>query len=500
MPTLQDSLRDRLGPAGVLSDPADLAPYLRGPLRVEGRCALVARPSTVEEVAAVVALAAEHGCPVVPQGGNTGLCDGAIPDDPRAVLLHLGRMNRIRAIDPLSYTMTAEAGVILAHAQAAAAEADLLFPLSLGAEGSCQIGGNLATNAGGRSVLRYGSARDLVLGLEVVLPDGRIWNGLRALRKDNTGLDLKQMFLGSEGTLGVITAALLTLEPRVADRACAFVAVADPLAALRLLDRLRRRSGDAVSSFEIMNAYSMAVAVRHLPGALYPLSSPTPWSVLVELSSSRAGGDLSALLTEALAEAMDDGLVADATLAQNEAQAAAFWKLRDEGATLYWKEGGLLLHDPSVPLARVPDFIARVEREVALAVPGARVAAFGHIGDGNIHICVSQPEGADKRGFLARKAEVQGLVYGAAVALGGSFSAEHGIGRTKIDALARYRAPVELGLMATLKQALDPAGIMNPGKVLPAPPPQAPAPQALPPALTAPVLTAPVPTVVTAAS
>jgi len=305
MPTLQDRLIERLGPAAVLCDPADIAPFTRGPLRVEGRCALVARPSTTEEVAAVVGMAAEHGCPVVPQGGNTGLSDGAIPDDPRAILLQLGRMNRIRAVDPLSYTMTAEAGVILAQAQAAAADAGMLLPLSLGAEGSCQIGGNLATNAGGKSVLRYGSARDLVLGLEVVLPDGRVWNGLRALRKDNSGIDLKQLFLGSEGTLGIITAALLTLEPQVTDSASAVAAVADPLAALRLLDRLRRRTGDMVSSFEIMNAYSLEVAVRHLPGAVHPLSEPSPWVVLVELSSSRAGGGLAAVLTEALAEAMD---------------------------------------------------------------------------------------------------------------------------------------------------------------------------------------------------
>ncbi|MGF7174761.1 FAD-binding oxidoreductase [Azospirillum doebereinerae] len=469
MLTVRDRLIERLGPSGVLSDPADLTPYVTGPRRFTGACGLVARPATVEETAAVVALAAEHGCPVVPQGGNTGLCDGAIPTDPRAILLNLGRMNRIRAVDPLSYTMTAEAGVILAHAQAAAADADLLFPLSLGAEGSCQIGGNLATNAGGKSVLRYGSARDLVLGLEVVLPDGRIWNGLRSLRKDNTGGDLKQLFLGSEGTLGIITAALLKLQPSVADTACAFAAVADPLAALKLLDRLRRRTGDAISSFELMNAYALEVAVRHLPGAVHPLSEPAAWTVLVELSSSRAGGDLNALLTEALAEALEDGLVTDATLAQNTAQTAAFWRLRDEGATLYWKEGGLLLHDPSVPLARVPDFIERVEREVGRAVPGARIASFGHIGDGNIHVCVSQPKGMDKRAFLALRGLVQDLVYGAAVDLGGSFSAEHGIGRLKMDELVRYRPPVEIALMTTLKRALDPAGLMNPGKVLAAP-------------------------------
>jgi D-lactate dehydrogenase (cytochrome) len=459
-------LLELLGPRGVLTDPADLAPFLTGPRRFAGECLCVVRPANTREVAAVVALAAERGLPVVPQGGNTGLCDGAVPIDPRAIVLSLARMNAIRDIDPLSYTMTAEAGVVLAQAQAAAATHNMLMPLSLGAEGSCQIGGNLATNAGGKSALRYGTARDLVLGLEVVLPDGRIWNGLRALRKDNTGGDLRQLFLGSEGRFGVITAAVLSLKPSIADSACAFAAVIDPMAALKLLDHLRRRTGDAISSFELINAYALETFVKHVPGGVYPLSNRAPWTILVEASSSRSDGDVGHALALALEESLENGLISDATIGQNAAQNAAFWKLRDEGATLFWKEGAFLLHDPCVPLGRVPDFIAKAEHDVERAVPGSRVASFGHIGDGNIHVCVSQPKGMEKRAFLAQKPAIQDAVYGAAVALGGTFSAEHGIGRIKIDELARYRPQIDLELMTRLKQVIDPNGIMNPGKVI----------------------------------
>jgi len=459
-------LLELLGPRGVITEAADLAPFLTGPRRFAGECLCVVRPANTREVAAVVKFARERGLPIVPQGGNTGLCDGAVPIDPRAIVLSLSRMNAIREVDPLSYTMTVEAGVVLAQAQQAAAAHDMLMPLSLGAEGSCQIGGNIATNAGGKSALRYGTARDLVLGLEVVLPDGQVWNGLRALRKDNTGGDLRQLFIGSEGRFGVITAAVLSLRPSVAVSACAFAAVADPKGALNLMDYLRRRTGDAISSFEIINAYALETFVKHVPGGVYPLSRPAGWTVLVEASSSRADGNVGHAMSVALEESLERGLISDATIAQNAAQGAAFWKLRDEGATLFWKEGSFLLHDPCVPLGRVSDFIARVETDVEHAMSGSRVAAFGHIGDGNIHVCVSQPKAMEKRAFLAQKPAIQDAVYGAAVALGGTFSAEHGIGRIKIDELARYRPQIDLDLMTRLKQAIDPDGIMNPGKVM----------------------------------
>jgi FAD/FMN-containing dehydrogenase len=441
---------------------ADAAPFAVSARRVRGDCLAVVRPGTTQEVADVVRLAASCAVPVVPQGGNTGLSDGAVPRGPGVLVLSLSRLNAVLDVDPLNFTMTVQAGVVLAAAQQAASAHGLLLPISLGAEGSCQIGGNLATNAGGKSVLKHGMARACVLGLEVVLPDGTVWNGLKQLRKDNAGYDLKQLFVGAEGTLGTITAAVLALQPAPRTTVTAFVAVPGPAQAIRLLARLRRDSGDCVSAFELMNRYALQVPLAHMPGASRPFDALPAWAVLVELSSCRRDDPLAALLEDALAAAMDAQEVVDAVVAQSQAQALAFWKLRDEGTAFYWKEGGMLLHDPSVPIRSIPDFVERVAQGVEQAASGARVSAFGHIGDGNIHIIVSQPEGADKRAFLALAPAIQQVVYGTAVALGGSFSAEHGIGQLKTAHLARYGDPVALQLMRRLRAALDPRGTMNP--------------------------------------
>lgn len=452
-----------VGDANVLASSADMVGYLTSARRVAGHALAVVRPADVSEVSRVVKLATELSLSVVPQGGNTGLSDGATPGDKRSIVVSLSRMNRILSIDPVGYTMALEAGVVLANAQAGAREHGLMLPVSMGSEGSCQIGGNLATNAGGRSVLRFGMARQSVLGLQVVLPDGRIWDGLKALRKDNSGYDLKQLFIGSEGTLGVITAAVLQLVPSPQATATAFVAVPGPQEALQLLARLRVASGDCVTSLEVMNRFSLEVPLRHMPGATSPFAQLPPWAVLVQLESSRPGDLLDELLESALAQAIDDGLATDAVLAQNLAQTNAFWRLRDEGTAWYWKEGGFLLHDPSVPVSRIPEFVRAVETEVGRLVPGSRVSAFGHAGDGNIHVIVSQPVGADRKAFLAQRADIHHLVYSAAVALGGSFSAEHGVGRLKVDQLIANASNEKRRLLLAVKNALDPACVMNPG-------------------------------------
>ncbi|MFQ5783537.1 MAG: FAD-binding oxidoreductase [Alphaproteobacteria bacterium] len=463
-----DRIKSAVGPNGWISDERDMAPYLVEPRgRYRGHAALVVRPANREEVAEVVRLAAEAGIAVVPQSGNTGLVGGSIPfERGDEVVLSLGRMNRVRALDPENYTITVEAGCVLADVQAAAARADRLFPLSLGAEGSCMIGGNLSTNAGGTAVLRYGNARDLVLGLEVVLPDGTVWDGLRSLRKDNTGYDLKHIFLGAEGTLGVITAAVLKLFPRPREVETAFAGVADVHKAVALFTRAREANGDAVSACEIVPRIGLEFVLSHLDGARDPLAAPHAYYVLLELSGFGATGGLRDTLETLLGEAAEAGILDDATIAANAEQAESFWRLREGLSEVQRHEGGSIKHDIAVPLSRVADFIVAADAAVMAALPGVRPVTFGHLGDGNIHYNLSQPVGADTEAYLARWDEFNRIVNDIAVGMGGSFSAEHGIGRMRRGELERYKSPVEIALMRRLKAAFDPKNIMNPGKVV----------------------------------
>ena len=453
-----------VGERYALTAANDIEPYLteeRG--LYHGRSPMVLRPGSVAEVSAILKLANETGTPIVPQGGNTGLVGGQTPHHGE-VLLSLKRMDRIREVDPLSNTMTCEAGVVLIKAQEAAEAQNRLFPLSLGAEGSCTIGGNLATNAGGTQALSYGVARDLVLGLEVVLAGGRIWRGLRKLKKDNTGYDLRHLFIGSEGTLGIITAAALRLFPAPHATETAFVGVASPEEALALLNFMQARFGASLTSFELIARRGMEFVTKHLPGAREPLAAAQPWYLLIEVSMQTEGtrGGLEA----ALMEAANKKILRDAAIASSEAQRAAFWKLRTGLTEMQRPEGGSIKHDISVPVGNVPALLQQAAVAVEKIVPGARPVPFGHLGDGNIHYNVSQPVGADKQAFLDRWDEVNAAVHAIAAKLGGSISAEHGIGVMKRDLLPGVKDPVELELMRSLKRALDPSGILNPGKVL----------------------------------
>ena len=431
-----------------------------------GRAAVLLRPATTAQVAAVLQLCHEHDVPVVPQGGNTGLVGAGVPDGTgRMAVLSLARLNRVREIDPLNDTITAEAGCVLEAVQNAALEVERLFPLSLGAQGSCQIGGNLSSNAGGVNVLRYGMARDLVLGLEVVLADGRIWDGLRALRKDNTGYDLKQLFIGAEGTLGVITAAVLRLLPLPRERQTAWLAVASPRAAIELLALFRARLGETVSSFELLAGECVELVLRYLPGARAPLGRRAPWYVLAEVAWSLAEG-LDAQLEKVLEEALGRELIQDGVVATSEAQRRSLWALRENPTEAMAHEGVVLRHDIAVPVSRVPDLIERAGAALGRAVPGVRIMPFGHVGDGNIHYNLLQPEAMSGEAFRARGDEVQRLVFDVVEALGGSISAEHGIGRLKRLELMRRKSALELTLMRQLKATLDPKGILNPGAVI----------------------------------
>ena len=463
-----ERLRALVGPAGLLTDPADTAPYLadwRG--RYRGEAEAVVRPASTAEVAAVVAACAQAGVAVVPQGGNTGLCGGSVPvSGRRQIVLSLARMNRIRELDAANNTLTVEAGCVLQVIQEAARDADRLFPLSLGAEGSCQIGGNLSTNAGGEAVLRYGNARDLVLGLEVVLPDGRVWDGLRGLRKDNTGYDLKQLFIGAEGTLGVVTAAVLKLFPRPTATATAFLGVADPATAVALLSVLRGAVGDRLTGFELMSRLCLELVLRHVPDTADPLREAHLWYVLVELSDSGDSADLAERLMDALAPAMERGQVRDAVLAQSEAQGESLWRLRDSMAEAQKAEGISIKHDVSVPVSRMARFIEEASRALERAFPGVRIVAFGHIGDGNVHYNVSFADPAQNAAFIEDSEPVNRVVYEVVAALSGSISAEHGLGQLKRDEIRRYKSPLELELMRAIKRALDPQNLMNPGKVI----------------------------------
>ncbi len=461
-------LVDILGARGVITDAADMAPFLTDERDVyHGRAVAIARPESTAEVAAVVVLCNQAGVAIVPQGGNTGLCGGATPfEHGGELLMNLNRMNRVRDIDPLNYAITVEAGVILADVQKAAEEADRLFPLSLGAEGTARIGGNISTNAGGTALLRYGPARDLVLGLEVVLPDGRIWDGMTALRKDNTGYDLKQLFIGAEGTLGIITAAVLKLFPKPYRTETAFVAVPDPRASVELLSRARTASGDRVMTFELIPRLPLEFALRHIPDLRDPFPTVYDCYVLMELSTSHKGDDLRAVLETTLSEAMEDGLVLNAVIAESGAQAADFWRIRETLPEAQKYEGASIKHDISVPVSRIAEFMEVAAAKVAEHVPGVRICAFGHVGDGNMHFNMARPEDGDDASFRARQEEINRLVHDVVVSMGGSISAEHGIGRLKRDELAHYQSDVALDLMRRIKTALDPDNLFNPGKVL----------------------------------
>ena len=406
------------------------------------------------------------GVPMVPQGGNTGLCGGATPDaSGEAVIIALGRLNKVRGADPLNRTLTVEAGCTLASVQEAAAAAGCLFPLSLASEGSCQIGGNLATNAGGVHVLRYGTTRDLVLGLEAVLPDGSLWNGLRALRKDNTGYDLKQLFIGSEGTLGIITAASLKLFPLPVAQATAWINVADPAAALVLLASAQSVFDARLTAFELVSEGALDLALRHIPGTRRP-TAVSAWYVLCELAAGCGQATLDSDLEYWLGDAIAKGIAADAVLAQSSSQSRSLWHLRESLSEAQKIEGISVKHDISVPVSAIPDFLARADSALVQAFPGVRIIAFGHVGDGNLHYNVSRPDPARNAELIDRQGEVHRLVHDIVHGLDGSISAEHGIGQLKRDEIRRYKSSIELALMRAVKAALDPRGVMNPGKVV----------------------------------
>jgi len=469
--TLRARLDAAVGGAQVLTDDGDVAPYVTDwPGRFHGRALAVVRPGSTEEVAAVVHACAELQVPIVPQGGNTGQCGGATPDaDGNAIVLSLARMNRVRAVDPDNATLTAEAGVPLATVQQAAADKGLLFPLSLAAEGSCTIGGNLSTNAGGTAVLRYGNTRDLVLGIEVVLADGRVWDGLRGLRKDNTGYDLKQLFIGAEGTLGIVTAAVLKLFPAPRTRATALAAMPDVAAAVRLLHDLRQALGDWITGFELMSAYTIALSRRHFPALPDPCPGH-PWYALIQADDCAADSPVATQLERTLGAALESGRVLDATIAQSGEQARALWALRENIAEAQRHEGPNIKHDISLPVSAIVHFLAEARDALAAALPGVRFVTFGHLGDGNLHYNLAAPEDVPPGSFIACAPRANRIVHDLVMAYGGSISAEHGIGQQKRDELVRYKSSVELDLMRRVKAALDPAGLLNPGKVLQAVP------------------------------
>ncbi len=465
--TLEASLRGIVGSAQVLQGD-DLAAYeVDWRKRWHGRARLVVRPGSTEEVAAVVRACAAHGVAIVPQGGNTGLVGASVPDGSGTqVLLNLGRLNRVRAIDAANLTMTVEAGCLLQSVQEAAQARDLLFPLSLAAEGSCTIGGNLATNAGGTQVLRYGNARELCLGLEVVTADGEVWDGLSGLRKDNTGYDLRDLFIGSEGTLGIITAATLKLYPRPAAVTTALATLAWLDDAVAFLALARARLDAALTGFEVMNAFSLELVRRHFPQLAQPLP-PAGWTVLLEQSAGDGATLAAQRFEDLLADAFERGLIADAAVASSLEQSGAMWHLRESIPLAQSLEGLNIKHDISLPVSAIPAFVAHTDALLLARFPGARLVNFGHLGDGNLHYNVQAPEGVPADRFLAeREAEVNRIVYDAVTAHGGSISAEHGIGALKRDELAQRKSPVALGMMRAIKQALDPHGRMNPGRVL----------------------------------
>jgi FAD/FMN-containing dehydrogenase len=468
-PPLLTAIRAIVGDRGILTAQSDTAPYSEDWRRLyQGRTAAVIRPGTTEELAAVVKLCAESDTPIVPQGGNTSMVGGAVPnEDGSELILSTARLNRIRDLDPADMTLTIEAGVTLKAAQLAAAEQNCLLPLSISSEGTAQIGGVLAVNAGGNNTVRYGNARDLVLGLEVVLPDGATWNGLRRLRKDNTGYCLRQLFVGSEGTLGIITAAVLKLVPQPKEVAVALCGVPSPEAALTLFTRFQAHDAASISAFELMSGLGMTFVVKHIQGASLPLDSPSPFYVLVELASPRPGAGLRPMLEEILEKALDDDTILDAAIAESDTQRASIWKLREEHSEAQKREGASVKNDVSVPVSKVPAFIRKATAACEKLLPGVRVVPFGHMGDGNIHFNLEQPIGSDPSWFLAQDHAIMDAVNEVVREYDGSFSAEHGIGKLKPYMMPDWRGGAELALMQRIKAAIDPAGIMNPGKVLP---------------------------------
>ncbi|MBM0103344.1 FAD-binding oxidoreductase [Steroidobacter sp. S1-65] len=465
---LMAELRRVVGPRGFLDQATDLEPYLVDHRKLyRGATSLVLRPDSTEQVSAIMRLCNEARVGVVPVGGNTGYCGGATPsEDGSQIVLSLARMRRIRSIDPLNYTMIAEAGCVLAEVQAAAAAVDRLFPMSLGSEGSCQLGGNLSTNAGGTAVLRYGMMRDLILGLEVVLPDGRILDGLKPLRKDNTGYDLRDLFIGAEGTLGVITAAACKLFSRPAATVTAFVGVTDPQRAVALLSRLRTFTGDAVSTFELIPRIALELVLQHIGDTTDPLDGAHDWYVLLEIGMGRHDEQLRGAIEVELAAAMEEGQISDAALATSETQREMFWRLRETIPEAQRHIGASIKHDVSVTTSELPQFIIEACRLVQAISPQGRIVCYGHLGDGNLHFNISRPAGADDESFLRLAPNINRAVHDLIARYGGSISAEHGIGRLKREELVRYKHPVALEVMRAIKQALDPNGIMNPGKVL----------------------------------
>ncbi|GAA1448512.1 FAD-binding oxidoreductase [Mycobacterium cookii] len=470
MTDLLERLRSAVGDDHVLTEPTDVAAYVvdwTGTHR--GRALAVVRPGSTTEVAEVVRACAETRTPLVPQGGNTGLVGGGVPDGSgTAVVLSLGRMRTVRDVDPVAGTLTVDAGVVLADVQAAAAAVDRLFPMSLGSEGSCTIGGNLATNAGGTAVLRYGMTRELVLGLEVVLPDGRVWDGLRGLRKDNTGYDLTQLFVGSEGTLGVITGAVLRIFPATPRHATAWVAVPSVAAAVSLLGIAQEHAGVHLSTFEIANRQALDLVLAHLPGAVDPLEAPSEWYVLVELAGSAADGGLDATLEALLADAVEAGRAMDAAIATGPGRRSALWSLREGISEVQKVEGATLKHDVTLPIADLAAWTDAMGPVLQEVLPGVRPVTYGHVGDGNLHYNLNAPIGRDDD-LRAAAGDLTAAIHEAVAAAHGSISAEHGLGRTKAAAAAAYKSDVEVDLMRALKRALDPDGLMNPSVLLTAP-------------------------------
>lgn len=456
-----------VGARHALRDEADMQPYLvEWRDKYFGKAAMVLRPGSVDEVSQILNLANETRTAIVPQGGNTGLVGAQIPFETGCeVVLSLSRLNTVRDIDPVDNTITVDAGCILQTVQDAADQVDRLYPMRIGSEGSCQIGGNICTNAGGTAVLAYGNTRDLVLGLEVVLADGRIWNGLRRLRKDNTGYDLKNLFIGSEGTLGIVTGAVLKLFPKPRDRATAMIGLASPTQARDLLALAQELSGRRVTGFEIIPRFGIDIVLKHGPGLRDPIEDTHPWYVLMELSGE---GGLNETASTILEAGFERGLLADAAVAANEAQAAELWRMREVVSEVQKREGGSIKFDVSVPVSSVPEFIDAVTAACKALEPACRPLPFGHMGDGNIHCNVSQPVGTDRDAFLARWGEFEDAVFKVVAEFSGSISAEHGIGRLKRQHMPVIKDPVELELMYMLKRQLDPNGILNPGKVLPA--------------------------------
>jgi FAD/FMN-containing dehydrogenase len=470
--TIIEELKGIVGAAGWLSNTRDLEPYLtewRG--LYTGKTPLALFPASTEEVAAIARVCSQHGIAIVPQGGNTGLAGGAIPglSGRDEILVGLRRMNRVRDLDADNFTMTVDAGCILAALQEHAQDHGLCFPLSMASEGSCQIGGNISTNAGGTNVLRYGNTRELVLGLEAVLPDGSVYEGLSGLRKDNTGYDLKQLFIGAEGTLGIVTAATVKLFPAPRSNSTALLAVADPAAAVQLFRAARTHVGDDMVAFELMPRIALDMVFEHIPGTRDPMDSSHAWYVLMELASARAQEVSDETLTDFLGACFDDALVQDGIVASSEAQRQELWHIRHAISEAQKEAGGSIKHDISVPVSRMPEFLRDADPLMEKLLPGCRPVPFGHLGDGNLHYNVSQPEGMDKQAFVDMWQDFNEVVHGLAVAKGGSFSAEHGIGYLKAGELERLSNSVDLRLMRLMravKAALDPGGLMNPGKLL----------------------------------